>query len=135
MKTTTPVALVTGAAGGIGMALVRAFEDAGWQVVSVDREPLERVGHVIADIADCNNPESAAHQDLVARLRAATGGQLKALVANAAHQVVKPCIQLSAADWALAAAVASSVLLLEEARKLAARVISGGRGGGHRVMP
>lgn len=99
MKTTSPVVLVTGAAGGIGMAMVRVFEGAGWQVVSVDREPLDRDGHVVADIADCNDPASASHQTLIAKLRAVTGGRLKALVANAAHQVVKPCIELNLADW------------------------------------
>ena len=94
-----PVALITGAAGGIGIAMVQAFESAGWQVVSTDRQPLPRDGHVAADINCCVDPLLPDHQALVAALRAATGGRLKALVANAAHQVVKPTGELSAQDW------------------------------------
>jgi len=93
------VALVTGAAGGIGQALVLGFEAAGWRVVSVDRLPMARTDHVQADIGDLVDPESAEHQELVDRLRAATGGRCKAVVANAAHQVVKPAAALDASDW------------------------------------
>lgn len=98
-STRAPVALITGAAGGIGAAMVQAFERAGWRVVSTDRAPLPRQDHVVGDMGACTDPDAPAHQDLVARLRAATGGRLQALVANAAHQVVKPSVELSAADW------------------------------------
>jgi NAD(P)-dependent dehydrogenase (short-subunit alcohol dehydrogenase family) len=94
-----PVVLVTGAAGGIGSALVSAFEAAGWQVVSTDLKPLAREGHLALDIAACTDPAQFDHQQVVAALRAATGGRLKALVANAAHQVVKLSGRLTAADW------------------------------------
>ena len=94
-----PVALITGAAGGIGSALVFAFEAAGWRVVSTDLKPLPRVAHLALDIGACTDPTHADHQRVVAALRASTGGQLKALVANAAHQVVKPSADLTAADW------------------------------------
>jgi NAD(P)-dependent dehydrogenase (short-subunit alcohol dehydrogenase family) len=96
-----PVALITGAAGGIGSALVLAFEAAGWHVVSTDLKPLPREGHLTVDIAACTDPLLPEHQHVVAALRAATGGALKALVANAAYQVVKPCAQLTAEDWQL----------------------------------
>lgn len=48
------VALVTGAAGGIGGAVVRAFEDAGATVVGVDREQadLTRADEVAAVVAE-----------------------------------------------------------------------------------
>jgi NAD(P)-dependent dehydrogenase (short-subunit alcohol dehydrogenase family) len=94
-----PVVLVTGAAGGIGAALVRVFEAAGWQVVSTDRSELARPGHVRADMEACADPAHPDHAAVLAQLRAATGGRLKALVANAAHQVVKPCAELTAQDW------------------------------------
>jgi len=99
MSSPLPVALITGAAGGIGRALVSAFESAGWQVVSTDRVSLARAGHVVADMGECVDPDTAAHAQMIAALQAATGGRLKALVANAAHQVVKPSGELTAADW------------------------------------
>ena len=94
------VALITGAAGGIGSALVVAFEEAGWQVVSTDLHDLPRRYHVTADLGVCIDPAHAEHQRLIAQLRQATGGRLKALIANAAYQVVKPSGELTAADWA-----------------------------------
>lgn len=95
----SPVALITGAAGGIGGALVSAFESAGWRVISTDLKPMRRAGHLALDIGACIDPAHADHQAVVAALRAATGGRLKALVANAAFQVVKPSGELTAADW------------------------------------
>lgn len=94
-----PVALITGAAGGIGRALVSAFGAAGWRVVSTDRQPLALPGYVVADMAACGDPSHPEHSRSLQALRAATGGRLKALVANAAHQVVKPTAELTAEDW------------------------------------
>jgi NAD(P)-dependent dehydrogenase (short-subunit alcohol dehydrogenase family) len=94
-----PVVLITGAGGGIGSALVQAFEVAGWDVVSSDRQPLERTLHVTADIGACADPESDVALTTFAALRMATGGRLKALIANAAHQVVKPSGELNHDDW------------------------------------
>jgi nucleoside-diphosphate-sugar epimerase len=36
----TRVALVTGAAGGIGRATVQLFAESGWRVIGVDRLPF-----------------------------------------------------------------------------------------------
>ena len=94
-----PVALITGAAGGIGQAMVSAFEAAGWRVVSTDLQPMARAIHLVLDISACTDPTRADHQRVIAALLAATGGRLKALVANAAHQVVKPSGDLTATDW------------------------------------
>jgi len=99
MNDAAPVVLITGAAGAIGRALVSVFEQAGWQVVSTDRVALPRAGHVQADMAVCADPAHPGHARVLAALRAATRGRLKALVANAAHQVVKPGHELTAADW------------------------------------
>jgi NAD(P)-dependent dehydrogenase (short-subunit alcohol dehydrogenase family) len=44
------VALVTGAAGGIGGATVEVFREAGYEVVGVDRAPGDRVD-VVADLS------------------------------------------------------------------------------------
>lgn len=92
--------IVTGAAGGIGAALVAAFEGAGWRVISTDRLAMDRPGHVVADLSCLANPTSPSSVDLLSQLAALTGGTLKAVVHNAAHQVVKPSEALDQQDWA-----------------------------------
>jgi NAD(P)-dependent dehydrogenase (short-subunit alcohol dehydrogenase family) len=48
--TSAPAALVTGAAGGIGSALVAAFRQAGYRSIGVDRVPAD--GVVSLDVTD-----------------------------------------------------------------------------------
>lgn len=105
MTTRKRTVLVTGAAGGIGHALVATFEAAGWDVVTADRVPMPRAAHVVVDLASFADPDSPTCESAVAQLRAATGGRLTALIANAAHQVVKPAESLTAADWQTTLAV------------------------------
>ena len=93
------VALITGAAGGIGRALVSVFEAQGWRVVSTDRVALDRTSHVVGSLADLSSPDTSGGSALIAALRAETRGQLSAIVHNAAFQVVKPTAELSADDW------------------------------------
>lgn len=93
------VALITGAAGGIGRALVAVFETQGWRVVSTDRVTLDRPRHVVGSLADLSSPDTAGGAALIAALRAETRGALSAIVHNAAFQVVKPTAELSADDW------------------------------------
>lgn len=102
---TPPTALVTGAAGGIGAALIAAFEQAGWAVVSTDVRPLSRPLHVVGDLARCADPADPQGQRILIALRSATQGGLKAIVHNAAHQVVKETQALTATDWAQTLAV------------------------------
>ena len=52
-------ALVTGAAGAIGMAVVQAFVDAGAQVVAVDRLEAPVGGAVVADVTKAQAVEGA----------------------------------------------------------------------------
>lgn len=94
-----PTAIVTGAAGGIGIALTAAFEAAGWRVVTTDIHPLARELHVVGDMGDLADAQSIPAKRLLAELADATQGQLKSLVVNAAHQVVKATADLTAADW------------------------------------
>jgi glucose 1-dehydrogenase len=84
------VALVTGAAGGIGMAVVRLLAESGWTVVGVD---VEAGADVRADLRSAT--EIA---DLFADLGRAHG-RLDALVNNAAVQVAKPFAETTVEEW------------------------------------
>jgi NAD(P)-dependent dehydrogenase (short-subunit alcohol dehydrogenase family) len=54
-----PVAIVTGAARGIGAACVAAFRDAGYQVVAVDRDECEGDAVVRGDVSERATSEEA----------------------------------------------------------------------------
>ena len=99
MSVQCPSVLITGAAGGIGVALMAAFESAGWSVVSTDRNFIDRASHVTGDIGLCADPSHPESVRIIAELVDATGGHLKALIHNAAHQVVKSAESLTPADW------------------------------------
>lgn len=95
---TQRVALITGAAGGIGSATCRVFHDAGWFVVGVDRRHEEVPGvdlFLEHDISDPSTP--AAIFDSIKSSR----GRLDALVNNAAMQVCKPIVETTAEEWDL----------------------------------
>lgn len=90
-------ALITGAAGGIGQATVAAFVESGWDVVAVDRRPLDSpTKNVRRYRIDVSRPEEVRRMfDEVER----DFGRLDALVNNAAVQLGKPLIETSAEDW------------------------------------
>jgi NAD(P)-dependent dehydrogenase (short-subunit alcohol dehydrogenase family) len=85
----TPVAVVTGAAGGIGAAICDTLEATGWRVIGIDREPLARPDSLQLDLADAEAVSST-----LAELEA-----VDALVNNAAIQLFKPIIDTSVAEW------------------------------------
>ncbi len=92
------VALVTGAAGGIGSATVSMFASQGWQVIGVDRSPFgpgfpEDGLFVQADISREDNLE------LIFEQASAFTGYINALVNNAALQVAKPLLETSVEEW------------------------------------
>lgn len=91
-----PVVVVTGAAGGIGTAIVAELLAAGTRVVGVDRETVELAGvtAVKADLTDPHGPEA-----VVAAVTAY--GRLDGLVNNAAISRRAPLGEL--ADETLAA--------------------------------
>ena len=107
-SSSSPVAMVTGAARGIGLATARRFLAQGFRValLDIDRATLAatheslvaEVGatRVLALPADVSiEPEVHA---AVARIEA-TFGRLDALVNNAGIAVFKPIGQTSAAEW------------------------------------
>lgn len=96
-------AVITGAAGGIGRALVRAFGEAGYVVVATDRveapEGLPCARYVTADLERTVQDEIYAEQ-VFADIRAPlVGGALHALVNNAAVQITGGVDGLTRRDW------------------------------------
>jgi NAD(P)-dependent dehydrogenase (short-subunit alcohol dehydrogenase family) len=91
------VALITGAAGGIGSATAEIFAGAGWHVVGVDRKDMREssgpVRFIQADISDARGRESVFAQV------AAEEGSLDALVNNAAIQICKPLLETTPEEW------------------------------------
>ena len=90
--------LITGAAGGIGRATVHHFDNAGWQVIGVDRAPFgepfpERGLYIQSDISIGENLETIFNQ------AKSFCGYLNAVVNNAAVQVAKPLIETSVEEW------------------------------------
>lgn len=95
---TERVALVTGAAGGIGRATVRLFAESGWRVIGVDRAPFQEEFpsgglFIQSDISISENLESIFNQAY------AYTGRLDALINNAALQIAKPILATSVEEW------------------------------------
>lgn len=85
--TETPIMLLTGASRGIGHATVKLFQERGWKIMTVSRQPFAeecrwptaRWSHIQADLSDLDAVETLA-ADVRSRLPA---GRLHALVNNA----------------------------------------------------
>lgn len=100
------VALVTGAASGLGAALARALSDAGMMVVLTDvqAEPLARVaadvraggGKAWFQVADLLDPGSI--EELVSEVYERSG-PLHLLVNNAGVMSVAPLVDTTEEDW------------------------------------
>jgi 3-hydroxybutyrate dehydrogenase len=99
---TERVAIVTGAAGGIGRALTSRLEDDGWRVLGVDlREGFE------ADLTTREGNRGAVDAALE------RFGRLDAIVANAGFQHVSPVADFPEDQWdALLALMLTSPFLL-----------------------
>lgn len=96
MKDRQGVALVTGAAHGIGLATAARLARDGWSVVIADREeptPGFPARCVRADVSD-----EASVKALIGELRAREG-RLDALISNAGFMIRKPIRDLSLAEW------------------------------------
>lgn len=94
------VALITGAAGGIGRALVKEFLREGYHVIGIDRKKchLPHAECVTFDLARLHLWRTEA-QEFIENLQRLCGGRVHALVNNAAVQIVKPVAQVEPQDW------------------------------------
>lgn len=98
-----PAALVTGAAGGIGQALVQAFARQGFDVIGLDQvpQPAYFAGqqYLQVDLQHLVEDEVFKAQALERIRQRLPGGDLNVLVNNAAVQVLGGVESLSLADW------------------------------------
>ena len=116
---TARVALVTGAARGIGAAITRQLAARSWAVLAVDIEPHGRppegqVRPFVADIAAETGVERAIGE------AARHYGRLDAVVANAGIMIRKPVTELSLDEWrrALDVNLTSTFLLAKHGARL-----------------
>ena len=93
-------AVVTGSEGGIGRAICQAFQDAGFEVIGIDRLKAERAPWptLTLDLVKTLREEEAARQ-LVSEISRRSGGGLDVLVNNAAVQIRASVSELRYADW------------------------------------
>lgn len=105
MNQSTKVAVVTGAARGIGLAIARWFLDHAYRVALVDNDPatlasavptLNAPDRVEAVVADVSQP---AQMDVAIAQITARFGRIDALVNNAGVAVFKPVLETSFEEW------------------------------------
>jgi 3-hydroxybutyrate dehydrogenase len=106
MELTDQVAIVTGAASGLGRSIARRFARAGARVVvadldpaaatatarEIDADPRRAVG-IAMDVTDERGVDSAV-ADVVSQF-----GRIDVLVSNAGIQIVHPLEEFSYAEW------------------------------------
>jgi NAD(P)-dependent dehydrogenase (short-subunit alcohol dehydrogenase family) len=90
-----PVVVVTGAAGGIGSATCDVLAGYGWDVIPMDRRPVDRPNALQVDLADADA--------IVAALSPLP--KVDALVNNAALQLYKSLRDTTVEEWDTIAAV------------------------------
>ena len=99
------VALITGAARGIGLAAAKRFLDEGWQVALLDVlgeevratvKALDRADDALAVEADVSDADSVQKAVRQAQERF---GRIDALVNNAGIAVFKPLLEVTLEEW------------------------------------
>jgi len=106
MQLKDKVAVVTGAASGIGKEIARTFAQAGARVVIADRNST--AAHATAEELDSSDRRAMAvamdvtsESDVESGMAAAVSafGRIDVLVSNAGIQIVAPLDELPFADW------------------------------------
>jgi NAD(P)-dependent dehydrogenase (short-subunit alcohol dehydrogenase family) len=102
-KPTRPVAIVTGAANGIGRAISHHLLDAGWCVLAVDLPKTRLIQHFRGWARSSATMEGdVSDEDVVqeaVRFALERFGRLDAVVANAGIFIRRPIRRLSLEDW------------------------------------
>jgi NAD(P)-dependent dehydrogenase (short-subunit alcohol dehydrogenase family) len=129
MPTSSKVALITGAARGIGRAAVRTFLDEGWSVALLDIDGATLDG-TMEDLG-AQDRTLALHADVADPVQIASAidtigkhfGRLDALVNNAGTAVFKPMLQTTHEEWnrVLAVNLTGPFLLTQAASALLSR--------------
>jgi len=118
--------LITGAAGGIGRAVVEIFSEHGWLVIGVDRQEFGSEFPVdgLFIKADISNPNDIA---TIFQRTAEFSPVLDAIVNNAAVQVAKPLLETTSEEWDLT--LASNLRSVFLSTKLAHPLLKAAGGG------
>ena len=106
MRIDGKVALITGAASGIGKKIAQAFAEAGAQVVIADLS-LEKAQAAVDEITQRGGTGLAVAMDVTQENQVESGceramdcyGRIDVLVSNAGIQHIDPIVELSLADW------------------------------------
>jgi NAD(P)-dependent dehydrogenase (short-subunit alcohol dehydrogenase family) len=95
--------IITGACGGIGRALVRAYGEAGYFVLATDSQDalpeFSEVKFFKIDLRETVTDITVRERCLAELRTELVGYQLIALVNNAAEQIVKPIEEVTFEDW------------------------------------
>lgn len=99
-----PFVLITGADGGIGSSLVKGFHSEGYRVIATDIKvpsaPIVCEAFIQVDLEELAEDNIIYANNFFGEVdQILNGSPLFALINNAAIQILKPAIELTANDW------------------------------------